>query len=55
MMDIKIYQINHDRDENRVSFMGYDDLPPFQGSQEPNPEIYDKVYEGSVDCSTAWS
>jgi len=52
MMDIKIYQINHDRDENRVSFMGYDDLPPFQGSQEPNPEIYDKVYEGSVDCST---
>jgi hypothetical protein len=51
MMDITIYQINHDRDTDRVSFMGYDDLPQFQGSQEPNPEIYDKVFEGSVDCS----
>lgn len=51
MMDITIYQINHDRDTDRVSFMSYDDLPQFQGSQEPNPEIYDKVFEGSVDCS----
>ncbi|MGI6072746.1 MAG: DUF3846 domain-containing protein [Lachnospiraceae bacterium] len=52
MMDIRIYQINSDRDKNRVSFMEYEALPKFQGAQEPNPEIYDRIYEGSVDCST---
>jgi hypothetical protein len=38
MMDIRIYQINSDRDKNRVSFMEYEALPKFQGAQEPNPE-----------------
>jgi len=52
MMDIRIYQVNHDRDKDNVGFMSYDTLPRFQGAQEPNPEIYDKVFEGLVDCSS---
>lgn len=51
MMDIRIYQINMERDGNRVAFMEYEALPKFQGAQEPNPKIHDKVYDGSVDCS----
>ena len=52
MMDIRIYQINSDRDTNRVAFMGYDALPKFQHTQEPDPNIYDRIYEGSVDCTS---
>ena len=51
MMDIRIYQVNLERDKDNVGFMGYDTLPRFQGAPEPNPEIYDKVFEGSVDCA----
>jgi hypothetical protein len=50
-MDIAIYQIKRERDSNRVCFMKYEDLPRFQGSQEPDPALYDKVYDGAVDCS----
>jgi hypothetical protein len=52
MMDIRVYQVNLDRDKDNVGFMGYDTLPRFQGAPEPNPEIYDKVFEGSVDCAS---
>lgn len=52
MMDIRIYQVNHDRDKDNVGFMSYETLPRFQGTQEPNPEIYDKVFQGPVDCSS---
>ena len=45
-MQTKIYQINTDRDVNRVKFLGYDDLPvPF------DPSIYDLVYEGDLEAS----
>ena len=50
-MDIKIYQINSDRDQNRICFMGTESLEKFQGSAEINSAIYDKVYEGTVDCT----
>jgi hypothetical protein len=52
MMDIRIYQVNLDRDKDKVGFMSYDTLRRFQGAQEPNPEIYDKIFEGSVDCAS---
>ena len=52
IMDIRIYQVNLDRDKDNVGFMSYDTLPRFQGAQEPNSEIYDKVFEGSVDCAS---
>lgn len=51
-MKIKIYQVNMERDENQVAFMGYDSLAKFQGSSEINSSIYDSVYVGNVDCKT---
>ena len=51
-MKIAIYQINPDRDENRVAFLNYEKLERFQGSAELCSKIYDKVFEGEVDCGT---
>ena len=51
-MNIAIYQINPDRDENRVAFLNYEKLERFQGSAALRSEIYDKVFEGEVDCGT---
>lgn len=51
-MKIKIYQVNTERDENRVAFMGYDSLSKFQGSPDVDSKIYDKVFEGEVNCFT---
>ena len=50
-MDIKIYQINMDRDENRICFMGLASLPRFQGTDQIDSSIYDLVYAGDVPCS----
>lgn len=49
-MDIKIYQINMDRDPNRVCFMSYDALPRFQETQNIDSSIYDLVFEGTVEA-----
>lgn len=51
-MNIRIYQINSERDTNHVAFMRYDSLFKFQGSWEINSSFYDKVFEGEVNCST---
>ena len=40
------------RDKNNVAFMSYEQLPKFQGSQDIDSSIYDKVFEGNVDCKT---
>ena len=50
-MEVKIYQINMDRDENRVCFMGLDSLPRFQGTDQIDSSIYDLVFEGDIPCS----
>ncbi len=52
MMEIKIYQINPDRDRNKVMFLTLDVLSAFQGTSQPDSSIYDRVFEGTVDCST---
>lgn len=52
MLNITIYQINLDRDEKNVAFLGYDRLERFQGSREINSGIYDKVYEGTIPGSS---
>ena len=52
MMDIKIYQINLSRDDDRVAFLGHAQLDKFQGSSKVNSEIYDKVFEGAVEADT---
>jgi hypothetical protein len=51
-MKIKIYQVNMDRDDNRVAFMGLAALPKFQGNAEPKSALYDSVFEGDVMCKT---
>lgn len=51
-MNIAIYQINPDRDENNVTFLNYENLERFQGSAALRSEIYDKVFEGEVECGT---
>ena len=50
-MKIIIYQINMERDTNRIAFEGLELLEQYQGSKEINSALYDKVYEGEVDCA----
>lgn len=50
-MKIAIYQVNGERDRNRVAFMRYDSLERRQGSPEVDSTIYDKVFDGAVDCA----
>lgn len=50
-MNIKIYQINIERDKNRVKFLHYDHLDSFRETKDINASIYDEVFSGDVDCS----
>ena len=52
MTEFSIYQINTDRDDNRVCFLGLDTLERFQHSKEVDPALYDRVYDGKLDCSS---
>ncbi len=45
-MNITIYQINTDRDKNKVKFRGPEQDRPIDSS------IYDRVFTGDVDCKT---
>lgn len=49
-MNIRIYQINMKRDTNNVAFMNYESLPKSQGGSDIDSSIYDKVFEGEVNC-----
>lgn len=48
-MKIKIYQIDLERDSDRVCFWGFDMLQKLQGSEVINSSIYDTVFCGTVD------
>lgn len=50
-MKIKIYQINGDRDKNRVKFTRHDLLEKYQGTSAINASLYDEVFSGDVECS----
>ena len=50
-MNIAIYQINMERDTNRIAFMSYENLERFQHSPNVDCKIYDKVFEGDIDCN----
>ena len=52
MMNIRIYQINVERDADRIVFQDLKHLPEYQQSGSINSAIYDCVYEGKVDCAT---
>ena len=50
-IEIKIYQINMERDHNRVAFANLEFLERYQGTSEIDSAIYDEVFSGTVDCS----
>ena len=50
-MKIKIYQINGDRDKNRVKFTRHDLLEKYQGTSEIDASLYDEVFSGEVECT----
>ena len=49
-MKIKIYQIDTDRDINRVKFMGLEELSKYRGKNEIDASLYNEVFSGEVDC-----
>lgn len=49
-MNIRIYQIDKSQDKNNVRFMRYDSLEKLQGTSNIDSGIYQKVFEGEVDC-----
>ncbi len=49
-MNIKLYQVNMDRDEDSVAFLSLDNLRHTHPNAEVDPAIYDLVYSGEVNC-----
>lgn len=49
-MKINIYQVNQDRDTQRLKFMGLDAVRKVLRSAEPDCAAYDKVYSRNVKC-----
>ena len=45
MTEFGIYQINTDRDDNRICFLGLDTLERIQQSKAVDPALYDRVYD----------
>lgn len=50
MMDVKIYQINLDRDENGVAFISHGNLSKYQERPDVDASLYDKVFEGEIEA-----
>lgn len=51
-MEIKIFQINTDRDADGYKFMDMDWIKKHWGDYDIDSEIYDKVYEGTLSASS---
>lgn len=51
-MQIKIYQIDMERDKNRVAFINFNSLSKFQDTDQINSSIYDCVFSGVVECKS---
>ena len=49
MMDITIYQIDPDRDQNRVMFESLDRLEKRQGSSAVDAGIYGRAFDGEIE------
>lgn len=49
-MRVRVYQINPDRDKNRVMYERLDDLQKYQGSSRVDESLYDRVLRADVDC-----
>ena len=51
-MQVCVYQINPDRDINRVRHESLNDLPKYQGSSKVDESLYDRVLRADVDCES---
>lgn len=51
-MNVKLYQIDMERDKNMICFMHYKALPQFQKSQEIDSAIYNKVFDGELETES---
>lgn len=51
-MQVRIYQIDPDRDKNRVMYERLDDLARHQGSSKVDESLYDRVLKADVDCES---
>lgn len=51
-MKIRIYQVNLNRDTNNFAFMNLEFLGKVKGVHTVDSKIYDKVFDGEVDCKT---
>lgn len=49
-MEIRIYQICPQRDKENVLFYGFDELRTLKATDSIDPDIYDMVFSGNVDC-----
>ena len=51
-MQIKIYQINTDRDLKRLAFLSYEQTMRLQGTERIDSSLYDLIFQGTVDCQS---
>ena len=51
-MEICVYQIDLDRDQNRIAFFSSEKLAKFQGSDRIDSSLYNSVFHGVVECTT---
>ena len=49
-MNIKIFQINNDRDEKNLKFVNLERTVEYQKSEKINAKLYDEVFWGDVDA-----
>lgn len=49
-MKIRIYQIDGDKDINRVKFDSFESMKKYSGLEQPDASIYENVYEGKVNA-----
>ena len=50
-MKVAIYQIDRSKDVNKFCFEDYDRVVRIQGNKHIDKKIYDKVFEGNVECT----
>ena len=50
-MRIRIFQINPERDKERLRFAGLDELKKLHGNAAIDPSIYGEVFRGDLDCA----
>lgn len=51
-MQVRVYQIDPDRDQNRICYASLNDLPKYQGSSTVDESLYDQVLRADVGCKS---